>query len=82
MMVYALGEVVRTLGGSLSVDRVLPPDSGFDGLSFALQVGATTFAIAACCAVLLRGVREGAERVSMESGMAKALPRGHWPSRS
>ncbi len=64
VMAYAVGEAGRILGAALASDRVLPPDRGFDPVSLGLLVLATTVAIGGCCLVLVRGVREGAERVS------------------
>lgn len=63
VLYYAVGEIVRGLGGSWQA-AILPPASGFDGRSLALQTAATACVILACAAVLLRGLRGGIEKAS------------------
>jgi NSS family neurotransmitter:Na+ symporter len=50
------------LGGDAAA--ILPPESGFDGRSFVLQLVCTGVVILACALVLLRGLRSGIERAS------------------
>jgi NSS family neurotransmitter:Na+ symporter len=59
----ALSELLRGLGRPWDAE-ILPPDSGFDGARFGLQMAATAVVILACAGVLLRGLRAGIERAS------------------
>lgn len=64
VLYHGLGEAVAGLGGGFDAGAVLPPDTGFDATSFALQGACTLAVVAGCGAVLLRGVRRGIERAS------------------
>jgi len=71
VLFHALGEALRALGGSawapdllLASGAVLPPETGFDGTSFTLQIAMSGLIIGACAAVLVRGLRQGIEKVS------------------
>lgn len=64
VLYHAVGELVQATGRPFDAAAILPPDAGFDGRSFGLQVAATAALIGACAWVLLRGVRRGIERAS------------------
>lgn len=64
VLMHAVGSVGARLGLATSPGAILPPDSGFDPTSFALQAGCTAAVILACAAVLLKGLRSGIERAS------------------
>lgn len=62
---HGAAELARGLGISLNASRILPPDTGFDAVSFRLQVVSTGVVIAACGLVLRRGIRRGIQKASM-----------------
>ncbi len=62
---HGAAELARGLGISLNASRILPPDAGFDAVSFGLQVISTGVVIAACGLVLRRGIRRGIQKASM-----------------
>ena len=62
---HGAAELARGLGMSLNASRILPPDTGFDAVSFRLQVVSTGLVIAACGLVLRRGLRSGIQKASM-----------------
>jgi NSS family neurotransmitter:Na+ symporter len=64
VLYYAAGEIAGAAGIGWAEAAVLPPESGFDPRSLALQMLCTGLVIVACALVLLRGVRAGIERVS------------------
>lgn len=64
VLYFAAADVVELFGGSMDAARIIPPDDGFDAGAFARQFAMTVFVIVLCAAVLLRGLRRGAERVS------------------
>lgn len=64
VLFYAGGEAARALGVPWRSAAILPPESGFDLRSFALQMAATGTVILTCAAVLVRGLRAGIERAS------------------
>jgi NSS family neurotransmitter:Na+ symporter len=64
VLYYAVGEAVRLAGGTLDAAAILPPDSGFAGRSFLLQLACTGLVILGCALVLVRGLRAGIERIS------------------
>jgi len=61
---HAIGEVTRLFGGSLNAAVILPPSEGFNLLSFLLQILMTAVVIFTCAFVLIKGLREGIEKVS------------------
>ncbi len=63
VLYYAAGQAANGLGLPWQA-AILPPEAGFDGRSFALQVLCTGVIILACVAVLLRGLRSGIEAAS------------------
>ncbi len=63
VLYYAVGQVVQGIGLPWT-DGILPPDTGFDGRSFLLQLLCTGLIILACTVVLLRGLRSGIEVAS------------------
>ncbi len=62
---HGAAEFARGVGISLNASRILPPDTGFDAVSFRLQVVSTGLVIAACGLVLRRGLRGGIQKASM-----------------
>jgi NSS family neurotransmitter:Na+ symporter len=64
VLYYAVGEIAEAAGVAWAEAAVLPPESGFDLRSLALQMLCTGLVIVACATVLLKGVRAGIERVS------------------
>jgi len=61
---HALGEFVNALGGNLNPAIILPPQEGFNHISFILQLAMTTFVIFSCGIVLMKGLRKGIEKIS------------------
>ncbi|HKK08784.1 MAG TPA: sodium-dependent transporter, partial [Gemmatimonadota bacterium] len=61
---HALGQALVPLGRPLDASAILPPERGFSGRSFALQVGFTAALLAAQGAVIRRGLRAGIEKAS------------------
>ena len=64
VLYHAISEVLKLVGVSLDASRILPPDAGFDGTSFILQLISTGVVIGACSMVLMRGLKKGIERIS------------------
>lgn len=64
VLYHAVAEVVQLAGIKLDASRILPPNTGFDGTSFVLQLVMTGIVIAACATVLLKGLTKGIERLS------------------
>jgi NSS family neurotransmitter:Na+ symporter len=64
VLYYALAQLASAFGFAVEGAAVLPPESGFDGRSFLLQLACTATVILACALVLLRGLRSGIERAS------------------
>ena len=61
---FALGEILSGVGVNLHAVAILPPETGFVGTSFALQLLCTGIVIVTCAVVLDRGLRTGIERAS------------------
>jgi len=61
---HALGEASKPLGMTFKPGVILPPDTGFEPVSFGLQLLMTALVISACGVVLIKGLRRGIERVS------------------
>lgn len=64
VLYHALGEILALVGVTLDASRILPPDTGFDGMSFMLQLVSTGVVIIACGVVLSKGLKRGIERIS------------------
>lgn len=64
VLFHALGQLATGAGVPWPSAAVLPPESGLDWRSLALQLACTATVILACVAVLLRGLRGGIERAS------------------
>ncbi|NNF04053.1 MAG: sodium-dependent transporter [Rhodothermales bacterium] len=64
VLFHAAAEVAGVVGLDIDPSRVLPPAEGFDAGSFARQLASTGVVIAACAAVLLKGLRRGIEKIS------------------
>ena len=65
VLYFALAEILSAVGVTIRASAILPPERGFDGTSFLLQVACTTTVILTCVAVLERGLRRGIERASV-----------------
>lgn len=61
---HALGELAKAFRFDLKPDSILPPQNGFDLLSFVLQLLMTALVILSCGIVLNKGLRRGIERTS------------------
>lgn len=61
---HAIGELVNALGGHFDAGVILPPQRGFDPVSFLLQLCMTAVVIFTCGIVLMRGLRKGIEKTS------------------
>lgn len=61
---HAICEVVNGLGGHLDASVILPPPEGFNLASFLLQLMMTAFVVTTCALVIIRGLRQGIEKVS------------------
>jgi len=64
VLYHAVGEIFSLVGVTLDTSRILPPDEGFDGTSFVLQLMSTGVVITACALVLVKGLKRGIERIS------------------
>jgi neurotransmitter:Na+ symporter, NSS family len=63
VLYHAVAQLVSPVS-SIRAAAILPPDTGFDAVSFALQLACTAAVILSCAFVLLRGLRSGIERAS------------------
>ena len=61
---YAVGQVLSLIGLTFDPSVIIPPDEGFNPLSFSLQLVVTPLVIGMCGLVLVKGLRKGIERVS------------------
>lgn len=61
---HAVAEATAPFGGPLQAGVILPPETGFDPRSFALQIVCTAVVLAIEGVVLARGLRKGIERAS------------------
>jgi len=64
VLYFAGSEIAELFGRAVDSSRILPPDEGFQPGSLVRQLVMTSLVILSCVAVLLRGLRRGAERVS------------------
>ena len=64
VLYFALSELMSMVGVVVNAAAILPPQSGFNVTSFALQVVCTGVVIVSCALVLDRGLRAGIERSS------------------
>ncbi len=64
VLFHGVSELAGGLGLRFDAALILPPERGFDPVSFGLQVLMTGVVIFTCGAVLVRGLRKGIERVS------------------
>jgi NSS family neurotransmitter:Na+ symporter len=64
VLYYAIAQAVRAVGYDVDAAAILPPDSGFVARSFFLQLACTAAVLVSCALVLVRGLRQGIERVS------------------
>ena len=61
---HTLAEVLTPFGRPIDASRILPPETGFSGVAFGLQLGFTALVLLAEAAIILRGVRAGIETAS------------------
>jgi len=61
---FGISEITTAMGFNINPSAILPPESGFNIVSFALQLLMTGAVIFTCGLVLVRGLREGIEKVS------------------
>ncbi|HAC07177.1 MAG TPA: sodium-dependent transporter [Gemmatimonadetes bacterium] len=61
---HALAELLAPLGRPIDPSRILPPETGFSGQAFGLQLSFTALVLLAEAAIILRGVRAGIETAS------------------
>ena len=61
---HALSEATTVVGKTFDPSVILPPGEGFNLTSFTLQMIATPVIVATCGWVLIKGLREGIERIS------------------
>ena len=61
---HALAEASTPFGRPIDPSAILPPETGFSGRAFALQLTFTGIVLAVEASVVLRGVQAGIERVS------------------
>jgi NSS family neurotransmitter:Na+ symporter len=64
VLFYAVNQLIAAAGLGGDAAAILPPESGFDGRSFGLQLVCTAVVVVACALVLQRGLRSGIERAS------------------
>ena len=64
VLYYAVGQVVSAFRPGFDASAILPPDAGFVGTSFVLQLICTALVIVACAFVVHRGLRSGIEKAS------------------
>ncbi len=64
VLYHAAAEIAGLTGRMMDPARILPPERGVDAGSLVRQLAMTALVIVTCAAVLVRGVRRGAERVS------------------
>ena len=64
VLYHAVAEILALVGVSMDPGRILPPETGFDGTSFVLQLASTGVVILACATVLIKGLKRGIERIS------------------
>ena len=61
---FAIGQVVNAFGGDFDASKILPPQEGFNLISFFLQLMMTALVIFACGIVIVKGLRKGIEKTS------------------
>ncbi|MCK4766384.1 MAG: sodium-dependent transporter [Candidatus Aminicenantes bacterium] len=61
---YGISQVVNALGGAMNPEAILPPQQGFNLVSFLLQMLMTGLVLLAASLVLIKGLRKGIEKVS------------------
>ena len=64
VLFHAVAAMAAPLGGPMAGSAILPPEAGFSATSIGLQVVFTGLVLVIEGAVLLRGIRQGIERVS------------------
>jgi NSS family neurotransmitter:Na+ symporter len=61
---YAVTELLSAFGAVINAGIILPPDAGFNGTSFLLQLLFTAIVMFSCALVLVRGLKAGIEKSS------------------
>ena len=64
VLYYAVSQLALAAGTGINAAAILPPDNGFNGVSFALQMICTAAITLACAVVMLKGLRRGIEKAS------------------
>ena len=64
VLYYAVSQLALAAGAEINAAAILPPDNGFNGVSFALQMVCTAAITLACAVVMLKGLRRGIEKAS------------------
>jgi neurotransmitter:Na+ symporter, NSS family len=64
VLYHGMAEVMALVGVQVDASKILPPDSGFSGTSFGLQLLFTSLVVTGCAVVLIRGLRSGIQKVS------------------
>lgn len=61
---YGIGQMVEIFGGHINAGAILPPDQGFNGTSFTLQLIMTATVIFISGLILVKGLKKGIEKAS------------------
>jgi NSS family neurotransmitter:Na+ symporter len=64
VLYHAVAQLSASTGHPLDASRILPPETGIDPTSVALQIGFTSLVLGFQATVILRGLRRGIERAS------------------
>ncbi len=64
VLYHAVAQIGVGVGLHIDASAILPPDRGFDAVSFVLQLCFTGIVALACAVVVARGLRAGIERAS------------------
>jgi len=64
VLYYGVAQLASGAGVTINAAAILPPDTGFNLTSFALQMACTGAVTLACAFVMLKGLRAGIERAS------------------
>ncbi len=64
VLLHLVAQIGAVFGSGFDASIILPPDEGFDGRSFGLQILCAIIVLILSALVLVRGVRRGIERAS------------------
>ena len=65
VLYHAVAQIGNSVGLHIEAAAILPPERGFDLISFVLQLCFTAIVALACAVVVSRGLRKGIERASV-----------------